>query len=204
MGVFGGDGRMYEILNGVRGANIDHDSAFPKAWLIVFAQGASSGINVTNSVYSNGWGIAGEGAGAGEPTMVAYNNDGSFHHNAIIDANISQYSGSHFANNIFTNWSQVGFVDPNSNWALLPTSPLRGMASDGKDIGDTALGSSPAPTPTPAPPANAVPTGWVEIVSKNSGKCMDVNGVSLAPSAQVIQWTCWGGDNQKWKLVPVK
>ena len=62
MGVFGGDGRMYEVLNDVRGATIDHDTAFPNAFLMVFAEGASSGISVTNSIYSTGWGVAGDGA----------------------------------------------------------------------------------------------------------------------------------------------
>jgi hypothetical protein len=52
MGVYGGDGRMYEILNDVRGITIDHDTAFPTGWLLVFAQGASSGLHVTNSIYA--------------------------------------------------------------------------------------------------------------------------------------------------------
>jgi Ricin-type beta-trefoil lectin domain-like/Right handed beta helix region len=206
MGAFGGDGRMYEILNGVRGANIDHDSAFPKAWLLVFAQGASSGINVTNSIYSSGWGIAGDGSAAGEPTMVAYNSDGSFRNNAVIGANASQYTGSHFANLIFTDWNQIGFVDPNSNWSLLPTSPLHGMATDGKDLGDTALpGSSTTPTQPlpPAPPSSTIPTGWVNIVSKNSGKCLDVPSSSTSGGTALVQWTCGGTSNQKFQLVSV-
>lgn len=55
---------------------------------------------------------------------------------------------------------------------------------------------------TPGP----VPTGtWVNIVSKGSGKCLDVKGGESALSAGVPlqQWTCWGGTNQKFLLSPV-
>ena len=45
--------------------------------------------------------------------------------------------------------------------------------------------------------------GAYELVSKNSGKALDVGGASKAENAAVIQWTYWGGANQKWKLVPV-
>jgi glucosylceramidase len=53
---------------------------------------------------------------------------------------------------------------------------------------------------------NLVPTsdGYVNIVAKSSGSCMDVRGISKADGAAVQQWACWGGDNQKWKLVPVQ
>lgn len=42
------------------------------------------------------------------------------------------------------------------------------------------------------------------LVAQSSGLCADVRG---GPSAMedgiaLQQWTCWGGDNQKWKLIP--
>jgi glucosylceramidase len=50
-----------------------------------------------------------------------------------------------------------------------------------------------------------VPTsdGYVNLVVKSSGACMDVRGISKADGAAVQQWACWGGANQRWKLVPV-
>jgi hypothetical protein len=41
---------------------------------------------------------------------------------------------------------------------------------------------------------------FYHIVSKKSGKCMDVYG-GRGAHANVIQWACHGGDNQKWKIL---
>ncbi|MBV9226249.1 MAG: RICIN domain-containing protein, partial [Acidobacteriaceae bacterium] len=60
------------------------------------------------------------------------------------------------------------------------------------------FGGLPAPSPTPL-----IPTGWISVVSKNSGKCLDVTGISTTPGARLQQWTCWGGDNQKFWFTPV-
>jgi hypothetical protein len=48
-----------------------------------------------------------------------------------------------------------------------------------------------------------VPTGWVNMVSSSSGKCLDVTGISTAPAAPLQQWGCWGGNNQKFQFTPV-
>ncbi|MCP5417087.1 MAG: RICIN domain-containing protein [Chromatiaceae bacterium] len=44
--------------------------------------------------------------------------------------------------------------------------------------------------------------GHKEIRVSHSGKCLDVSGVSYADGAKVHQWSCHGGDNQKWSLIP--
>src|SRR5262249_31106695 len=41
---------------------------------------------------------------------------------------------------------------------------------------------------------------WVNIVSKNSLRCLDVRDISLAPGAVLQQWACSGGDNQAFQL----
>jgi uncharacterized repeat protein (TIGR03803 family) len=43
---------------------------------------------------------------------------------------------------------------------------------------------------------------YYELVSRNSGKCLDVFGASTDAVAPVIQWTCHGGPNQQWQLEP--
>jgi putative hemolysin len=43
------------------------------------------------------------------------------------------------------------------------------------------------------------PTAYT-IVNRNSGKCLDVNGGSTADGANILQWTCNGGTNQKWRI----
>ncbi len=54
-----------------------------------------------------------------------------------------------------------------------------------------------------APPA--VPTGWVNIVSKNSGKCLDVTGgpAGTWEGDGLQQWACLGETNQEFQLSAV-
>jgi hypothetical protein len=41
------------------------------------------------------------------------------------------------------------------------------------------------------------------LVSRRSGKCLDVRGESRDDGAPVIQWQCHGGANQQWRLEAV-
>ena len=44
--------------------------------------------------------------------------------------------------------------------------------------------------------------GTYSILPTNSGKCLDVQGISTADGAAIQQWSCWGGENQKWTFSP--
>lgn len=74
----------------------------------------------------------------------------------------------------------------------------------------SAMGASapvplPAPTPTPSPaPAPTITSNWVYVVSKNSGRCLDVPAYSTSPGSRLIQWDCHSGTNQKFQIVPVE
>jgi uncharacterized repeat protein (TIGR03803 family) len=50
--------------------------------------------------------------------------------------------------------------------------------------------------------ATSTPDQYFELVSRNSGKCLDVHGASPDAAAAVIQWVCHGGANQQWRLEP--
>ena len=65
-------------------------------------------------------------------------------------------------------------------------------------------GSTPSPSPVP-PPSSGLPSGWVSVISKNSGKCLDVMGGPSATASGVPlqQWTCVGGLNQEFQLTAV-
>lgn len=45
--------------------------------------------------------------------------------------------------------------------------------------------------------------GYVAIVSRYSGKALDLVDLNKHNSAKIRLWTYWGGDNQQWQLVPV-
>jgi GH43 family beta-xylosidase len=51
----------------------------------------------------------------------------------------------------------------------------------------------------PAGETAATPTSY-RIVNRNSGKCLEVAGGSTADGANIQQWTCNGGTNQRWRL----
>ncbi|MET9512378.1 family 43 glycosylhydrolase [Streptomyces flavidovirens] len=89
-------------------------------------------------------------------------------------------------------------------------------ASDGCDNGRTTraqkvawnadgtpnLGTPVAPgTALAGPAGETAPTpSAYTIVNRSSGKCLDVAGGSSSDGANVVQWACSGGANQKWRI----
>jgi hypothetical protein len=54
----------------------------------------------------------------------------------------------------------------------------------------------------PTPQAATVNTNaWYVLVNRNSGKALDVSGVSTADGGNVVQYTDWGGANQQWQMI---
>ena len=51
-------------------------------------------------------------------------------------------------------------------------------------------------------PASVPSNQWFNIVSQNSGQCLDVWGASPWPGTQLHQYPCWGGENQKFSFTP--
>lgn len=39
----------------------------------------------------------------------------------------------------------------------------------------------------------------MRLVAQHSGKCLDVTNQARTDGAPLAQWTCNGGDNQKWR-----
>ncbi len=70
--------------------------------------------------------------------------------------------------------------------------------------GQAATPGSPAPPPPP-PTGGQIPTGYVNVVSKNSGKCLDITGGPSATANGILvqQWTCLNGTNQAFEFIPV-
>jgi hypothetical protein len=191
-GDWGGDGRLFQITGGAHDITIDHNTAFQTGFLMVFDNGSSYNVNYTNNISNVGWGVVGNGSGEGTSTLYAYMGGGQLTGNVLIGGNAGRYpAGNNFPSSV----DQVGFANFNgANFNLNPGSPYVGAGAN-----MTSAPSSPVATPT----TPLVPTGWVNIVSKNSGKCMDVVYQSLSPAAGLIQYDCWGGDNQKFMFTPV-
>ena len=198
---WGGDGRLFQILFNARDVTIDHNTFFQTGFLVVFDVGPNYNINFTNNIATIGWGIAGNGAGAGSSAWNAFVQGGVISGNALIGASSGQYPSDNFFP------GSIGDLGFGSDFQLPSNSPYR-SAGASLPSGPPPPPSTAAPTPSaPAPAAPAgpsgVPTGWVNIVSKNSGKCLDVSGISYDPGARLQQYSCWGGDNQKFQFIPV-
>ncbi|KPC75009.1 alpha-L-arabinofuranosidase, partial [Streptomyces sp. NRRL WC-3753] len=43
--------------------------------------------------------------------------------------------------------------------------------------------------------------GYVRLISRHSGKALEVQGASTADGANIVQYDDWGGTNQQWRLV---
>lgn len=83
-------------------------------------------------------------------------------------------------------WSGMGSVDFFGN--ALP-------AGETPDIGANYYNNANSQVPADV---------WVSVISKNSGKCLDIPGLSTAAGAGTQQWTCWGGANQQFLLSAVQ
>jgi hypothetical protein len=97
--------------------------------------------------------------------------------------------------------SSLAMYDPSG--ARLWETPLisrigRLAVARGGDIYAALSGAYLAKVANTVPPVEQ----HFEIVSRASGKCLDVFGASTDAAAQVIQWSCHGGQNQQWRLEP--
>lgn len=187
---WGGDGRLFLVENRVLGINFDHNTAFETGWLLVLDGAYNFNINVTNNIFNVAAGIIGPNTGVGAPSFFAHSIGGVFLNNVLIGHSLYPYPPS---TSIVPSMDQVEFMNYQAeNFLLASNSPFRGLATDGTDIGSHLQ-----------PSTLMVPTGWTNIISKNSGKCLDVAGISPSPGAALHQWTCWGGANQAFQFTPV-
>jgi hypothetical protein len=76
----------------------------------------------------------------------------------------------------------------------------RSLAAAG--VAATVLAGFAVALATSAASAATVDTSaWYVIVNRNSGKALDVSGVSTADGARIHQWTRHDGNNQQWQFV---
>lgn len=189
---WGGDGRMFQLL-GASNVDVNHNTFLQSGYLMVFDAGPSYNVSFNNNIATIGYGIAGNGAGMGTSAWNAYVRGGSIIGNLLVGASSNQYPGG---NSFPASLDAVGFANlGGGDFNLSPGSPYRDAGSNLPGASQPGTGSAPA--------TSTVPSGWVNIVSKNSGKCLDVWRASYDAGAPLLQWACWGGDNQKFQFSPV-
>jgi hypothetical protein len=156
--VWGGHGRLVQVLDGVSHLAIEHNTALQVSEILVASGPASTNMvfrdNIANA---GGYGIGGD-ATFGNPalTLSTFFPGAVFTRNALIGA----YAAAYPAGNAFpATVADVGFSSVSTgNYRLLATSPYRNAASDGTDLGvnvdvmAAAMAGTVAPPPPPPPP----------------------------------------------------
>jgi hypothetical protein len=133
---WGSDGRLWQVLNGVKDLRFEHNTAMQGAHIAVF-DGTPKGPGLVmrgNIAPHNDYGLFGSGASPGTASLEAFFTDWTVTDNVFpwASPNPSAYPpGNAFPSSL----EEVGFVDyAGGNLRLAPSSPHKGAAS-GKDPG---------------------------------------------------------------------
>jgi hypothetical protein len=150
---WGGNGRLFQVLDGVSDLWIEHNTAVQSGEFVYASGAASYGFVFRNNLVNGaGYGLAGDGTfGSPTGTLTRYFPGGQFLGNGIVAGVASLYP----TGNLFpVSFDAVAFVGASSgDYRLSSYSPLKGAATDGKDIGvdfaafsSATSGTSPTPT----------------------------------------------------------
>lgn len=132
--------KLYQFLNGTEHLTIRHNTSLNAGTTTSAAGDPTLFLTFQDNICGFGnYGVCGTGSGCGNGTINTYFPGSTFSHNVLIgtqggpNGNPSQYPPNHW---FPAGVAPVGFVDAaNDNYALLPTSPYFGTASDGTNIG---------------------------------------------------------------------
>jgi len=136
VGVFTGNGRLFQLFGELDDIIIEHNTAFTSHSVMLFA----ALPQMTNFVFRNNltthgeYGVFGSDFGEGTPALEHYVARGySFERNVIVGARSTGYPAGNFYP---ASIASVGFVGAESgNYRLLATSPFAKKGTDGRDLG---------------------------------------------------------------------
>ncbi|MEZ4415194.1 MAG: Ig-like domain-containing protein [Gemmatimonadota bacterium] len=127
---FGGQGRLFQLLNNVENVTIRNNTGFAGQALMLF----DGNTPAPNFVYQNNltvlgqYGIIGSGKGEGTAALEYYAPGYVFGNNVLVTGKANLYpNGNHFPSNV----SQVGFANVSGgNYQLSGSSPYQGTGAD--------------------------------------------------------------------------
>jgi hypothetical protein len=132
----GGDGRMFQVLNGPTDVIFDHNTGFcTNAYMVSDGSPKTDSFVFQNNLVTYAtYGFIGSGTGNANTTLAMYfNPNWVVTHNAIIGGSSTNYpGGNYFPANI----AAVKFVDyAAGDYRLTDLSPYKNLGTDGKDLG---------------------------------------------------------------------
>ena len=128
-----GDGRLFVITGASRDVRIEHNTGFPRGYLLMTGGAATPGFVFRDNLVDRGTcGLCGTSKGEGTTALNYYFPSHLVAGNVIMDAAQKLYPSDNF----FPTEATVTFVgESTGNYELSPTSPLIGAATDGTDPG---------------------------------------------------------------------
>jgi hypothetical protein len=132
----GGDGRMFQVLNGAIDLIFDHNTGFCwNAYLMADGSPKTDSFVFQNNLVNYGnYGFIGSGTAYANTTLAAFfNPNWTVTKNAVIGGSTTGYPpGNYFP----ANTAAVAFVDAaGGNYRLAASSPYKYLGTDGKDLG---------------------------------------------------------------------
>jgi len=146
---WGGDGRLFQLANGITSLVIDHNTILNVGTIITAEGPPHRGFVFTNNIVAhNEYGIHGSGLATGTPTLDALFPGAVVRRNLFVGGSSAQYP----RDNLFVrSWADVKFEDlSQSRFRLSDTSPGRRASLEGTDVGvdvsalPDATGQAPA------------------------------------------------------------
>ncbi|HMI94616.1 MAG TPA: hypothetical protein VK509_24750, partial [Polyangiales bacterium] len=140
----GGGGVLLQLLGGAGDVVFDHNTAFHTDNVIMAEGPPHPGFVFSNNiVQQNEYGIVGTGTGTGLPTLSTYFPGATVRGNVIVGGAAAAYP----PNNFFpSSLREVGFAQRAQGWPRLSgSSPYRGAATDGADVGARVDALKPPP-----------------------------------------------------------
>ena len=130
---WGGNGRFLQIAE-TDNVVIDHNTIFHTGNVITAYGAANNGFVFTNNIVPhNEYGVMGDGASVGNPTLDKYFPGRVFRKNVIAGGRSSNYPADNFFPAVL---DEASFADrAGGNYALQSSSPYRNAATDGHNIG---------------------------------------------------------------------
>ena len=152
----GGDGTFVQVVDGVADLVVEHNTALQSGRVLFMDGATNSGFEFRDNITPhNTYGIYGSSYGYGNGAIAHYFPGTTLRKNVIAGpwptaggATVSAYS-NHPDNFFPAGVAAIGFVDAAANdYRLSATSPYRGAATDGTDVGYSYGAAVPIPTPT--------------------------------------------------------
>ncbi len=196
--VWGGNGRLFQLVDGTADVHIDHNTAIQTSNIVSADGTPDTGFVFTNNITPhNDYGIMGSGHSIGNDSLSYYFPGCYFSKNVLIAGPASVYpSGNFFPSSI----NEVHFVDVLSdNYRLTTSSPYKNAGTDGFDIGadqdaiEAAIGDLQPPPQSNQPPqvniSSSATVGTAPFV-------VDLTANASDPDGTIVSYNWDFGDGQ--------